>query len=209
MADLTLYGAAFSSYVWTTRMALEEKGVSFDYQPLPPHDKELMAVNPFGKVPGFRHGDVTLFETAAITRYVDEVFDGPALVPSDPVQRALVTQWISAVNDYIYDAMIRRYVLQYVMPRTADGKPDRGVIDGALKRMRRQVEVLDAAYGGRPFVVGGSLTLADLFLAPILAYVWDQPEGKELLDGCPNIVAAWPSMTSRPSFQHTDPRRSG
>jgi glutathione S-transferase len=206
MADVTLYGAAFSSYVWTARMTLEEKGVSYTHHPLQPHDEELLAINPFGKVPGFRHGDVTLFETAAIARYVDEVFDGPGLMPPDAAGRALVTQWISAVNDSIYDAMIRRYVLQYLMPRGEDGRPDRRVIDGALKRMRRQLEVLDAAYGGRPFVVGDALTLADLFLAPIFAYVWQQPEGQELLDACANIAAAWPSITSRTSFQRTDPR---
>ena len=69
-------------------------------------------LHPFGKIPAMRHGDVTLFETSAIARYIDETFPGPRLQPADPRERAVMNQWISACNHYFYSDVIRRYVLQ-------------------------------------------------------------------------------------------------
>ena len=76
MSDVTLYGFPISTYVRTARIALEEKGVKYDLNPLPPHDAELVKHQPFGKVPALKHGDFEIYETAAITRYVDEAFRG-------------------------------------------------------------------------------------------------------------------------------------
>jgi glutathione S-transferase len=53
----------------------------------------------FGKVPALRNGDLTIFETAAIMRYVDEAFDGPQLQPPDPESRVQIEQWLSLIND--------------------------------------------------------------------------------------------------------------
>ncbi|MEE2979988.1 MAG: hypothetical protein VYA71_00395 [Pseudomonadota bacterium] len=37
--------------------------------------------HPFLKIPTFEHDGFRLFEATAIMRYVNEVFDGPALMP--------------------------------------------------------------------------------------------------------------------------------
>ena len=74
--------------------------------------------------------------------------------------------------------MVRRYVLQYVFPRGADGQPDRGVIDAALKEMPAQLAALDKAYGAGDWLAGGALSMADLFVAPILAYVEQHARGR-------------------------------
>ena len=83
-----LYGYHYSVYVRVVRLALLEKGVAWQHVEIDPFAKEIpadyLAMNPFGRVPTLRHGDFTLYETTAITRYIDEAFDGLPLLPSNP-----------------------------------------------------------------------------------------------------------------------------
>jgi glutathione S-transferase len=81
MAVLEIIGAPGSPYVWTVRIACEEKGVDHELKPERPHSPEVAAIHPLGKVPVMRHGDFTLCESKAITTYIDRTFDGPKLIP--------------------------------------------------------------------------------------------------------------------------------
>jgi glutathione S-transferase len=204
-ATVVLLGDPRSSYVRTARMGLAEKGVKYTLQPVAPHTPEILAVQPFGRVPGFRDGRVALFETSAILRYVDEAFAGPSLIPGTVRDRARCEQWVSAINAYVDGTMIRRYVLQYIFPKGAGGQPDRAVIDAAVKEMAEQLAILDRAYGERDFLAGKSLSMADLFLAPILYYVEQFPEGKALLPRYPNVMRAQGVIRARASFRDTAP----
>jgi glutathione S-transferase len=205
-ATLTLLGDVRSSYTRTVRMALAEKGLAYDFQACAPHSPEILAVHPFGRIPALRDGEISLFETSAIVRYLDECFGSAAtLLPGSPLARAQCEQWVSAVNAYLYDTMVRRYVLQYLFPRGAAGQPDRGVIDGALKDMPAQLAALDKAYGAGDWLAGGALSMADLFVAPILAYAERMPEGPALLAAAPNLRRAQATLRRRESFIRTDP----
>jgi glutathione S-transferase len=193
-----------STHVRSVRMAFVEKGIAYELEPHAPHSPAIDAVHPFGRIPALKNGSTTLFETSAILRYVDEAFPGPKLMPETPAQRAAVEQWISATKHYVYDTMVRRYVLQYVVPRN-DGKPDRATIDAALPEIRTQLGILDTTYGKRDFLVGDTLSLADLVLAPIMAYLPQMPEGKALLQPYANLWRAHERLTRRESFKATQP----
>lgn len=200
-ATLTLMGDPRSSYVRTVRMALAEKGVAYTLQPCAPHSPELLALHPFGRMPALRDGVTPVFETSAILRYVDECFNPEVSFTPDTIHgRVLCEQWSSAIKDYVYDTMIRRFVLPFVFPRAADGKPDRSVIDGALAQMPAQLAALEAAYKGLDYLAGGALSGADLLLAPILASVQAMPEGARLLEAYPEVRRAQAIMQARPSF---------
>lgn len=208
-ANVALLGDPRSTYVRTARMGFAEKGVQYTMQQAMPHTPEILAVHPWGKMPAFRDGDLQLFETSAILRYVDEAFPGPSLLPGNIRDRARCEQWVSAINAYCYDAMVRRYVLQYAFPKGADGKPDRSVIDPALKQISQQLAIFDSAYGDKNLLAGANLSLADLFLAPILAYVAAMPEGKALMQAVPNVTRAQAAMRERASFRDTEPAKVG
>ncbi len=206
MADIIIYGDPRSSYVRTARMACEEKGVAYDLEPVAPGSETIGALHPFGKIPVLRHGDFVLYETTAICRYVDEAFDGSTLQPADVEGRAVMEQWISAVNDYFYGVMIRDCVLQYVFPRGEDGQPDRAVIDPALEKSREYLAILDRALEGRDWVAGGDRpSIADLLIAPIMFYLHQLPEGSGLFAPFANLGRVGGLMTARPSFTGTKP----
>jgi glutathione S-transferase len=204
-ATVTLFGDARSTYTRTARMGLAEKGVACTLQSCGPHTPEVLAVSPFGRIPVLRDGDFGLYETSAILRYVDESFDGPSLLPGTIAERARCEQWISVTNAYLYDTMVRRYVLQFIFPRGEGGRPDRGVIDGALKEMPAQLAALEQGCARSEFLAGSVVSMADLFVAPILAYVERMPEGKSLLADAPRLMRAQARVRERASFTATEP----
>ena len=202
-ATLTLYGDPRSTYVRTVRMALAEKSVAYAYEPVAPHSEAINALHPFGRVPAFRDGDFTLYETTAIVRYIDECFDGPSLIGANIAKRARAEQYASLINCHGYDAMIRRYVLQYVFAK--NNAPDRAVIDKAVPEIKSLLDVFDRAYGPRNTLAGDAVTLADLLFAPIVFYLGKYPESKALLAGVSNVSRAHAWIAERPSFKATAP----
>lgn len=198
-ASVALLGDARSTYTRTARMGLAEKGVKYALESCGPRSPQVAELHPFDRIPAFRDGDLRLFETSAILRYVEEAFPGPTLLPQTIRDRALGEQWVSAINAYMYDAMVRRYVLQYVFK-----KNDRAVIEGAVKDMEKQLAALERAYT-RAFLAGQQPTLPDYFLAPIVGYLEMFPESKALLERCPKLMNAHAAMKERPSWKETQP----
>ena len=87
-------------------------------------------------------------------------------MPVDPFERARVEQWISAFNAYLDRAFVRDYVLPTLFPSGPDGKPDVAKIEAALPAMRKGLAILEQGYGGREYLVGESLSLADILSLP-------------------------------------------
>lgn len=209
-ATVTLLGDARSSYTRTARMGFAEKGVAYTFQTCGPHTPEILAVHPFGRIPVLLDGEVELWETSAILKYLDESFDSPvSLTPGTIATRVRSEQWVSAVNSYLYDTMVRRYLLQILFPKGEGGQPDRGVIEPALKEMPAQLAALDQAYGASDFLAGDAVSFADLFITPILAYLQVMPESARLLAAASNVQRAQAAMRQRSSFAATDPQRAG
>jgi glutathione S-transferase len=205
MTKIELIGAPFSSYVWVVRMACEEKGVPYDLIPAWMRSPEVYAIHPFGKIPVMRHGEIALCESKAIATYIDRTFPGPKLIPDDAHGAAEVEQWVSLVNTTIDPCMIRAYVLGHVIPRGADGQPDRAAIDRALPAMRQQVEVLDRAVARTGYLAGGSFTLADINLLPILYLIQRFPEGADLVRSAEGLADYFARHSGRPSYTASFP----
>ncbi len=206
MSDIVLYGDPRSTYVRTARMTCREKRVAYSLEPADLASEAYRKMHPFGRMPAMRHGDLTMFETSAITRYIDEAFEGPRLQPDDTVERARMNQWISAINHYFYSDVIRRYLMQYFFASEPDGAPDMAAIEAALPDVRHHLEALDGALEGRTFIAAERVSLADLFLAPILFYVGKMPEGPDLLAPLANLRRWIDAMAARSSFTETVPQ---
>ena len=70
-------------------------------------------------MPTLVHDGFVLYETSAITRYVDEAFPGPALQPTEPAQRARMNQIVAIVDSYGYWPMVRQVFSHRVFRRPA------------------------------------------------------------------------------------------
>ena len=206
MAELKIIGGPRSNFVWVTRIVCAEKGVPYTLVPAMPHTPEVNAVHPLGKIPGMRHGDVTLGESRAICRYIDQVFPGPSLVPADPVAGAKTEQWVSIVCTAIDPVMLRQYLAAYIFPGTPDGSPNRTTIEAALPKMDAQFALLDRAVAANGHLVGECFTLADAYLIPILYYMTTRPESSVMLGKCAHLAAYLDRHLARPSVREAMPQ---
>ncbi|MGH6719822.1 MAG: glutathione S-transferase family protein [Alphaproteobacteria bacterium] len=209
MSDIVLYGDPRSPYVRTARMALAEKGVGYTLKPADLKDAAYRRVHPYARMPAMEHGALRVFETAAITRYVDEAFEGPALQPADAGGRARMTQWISAYNDYMARPFGPKLVIERLAPKIFGRPTNEDEIRGALPEVERALDVLDAGLSGDPYLAGATASLADLFVAPMLFYVGLTPEGQERLPRHRALALWFERMRSRPSFAATMPELPG
>lgn len=205
MPELQIIGAPQSNFVWTTRIVCTEKGVPYTLVPARPHTPEIDAIHPFGKIPAMRHGDVTLCESRAIASYVDRAFDGPSLMPRDPVAATQVEQWCSILCTTIDPLWFRQYLAAYIFPGTADGAPDRQRIEAALPQMTTQFAIMDRAVAKTGFLGGTAFSLAEAYFLPILFYMSGKPESAALLAKSPNLAAYFERHVARHSVQETKP----
>jgi glutathione S-transferase len=205
MATIEIIGFPQSTYTRVARMACEEKGVGYTLTPAPPHSPEVNAIHPFGKIPAMRHGDYELCETKAIATYLDRTFEGPKLIPDDPRAAAETEKWVSIVNTMVDPVWVRRYLFGYIFPKTADGKPDRAMIDAAVPDMRKQAQILDHGLARGGSFSGNGFSFADINMMPILFYAVKFPEGAEMVNGAKNLKAFYEKNSQRASFKNTDP----
>ena len=92
---LTLVSHALCPYVQRVAIVLHEKGLPFERRTIDLARKPawFLAISPLGKTPVLQVRGHSLFESAVICEYLDEVAM-PALHPQDPLQRARHRAWM-------------------------------------------------------------------------------------------------------------------
>jgi glutathione S-transferase len=199
----------YSTYVRTVRLALEEKGISYDLIEIDVFAEngisaDYLLINPFGRIPSFEYDGFYLYEAVPIARYVDEAFEGPKLQPPDIRERARMNQILSLLDSYAY----RTLVWDIYVERTSAqrGKPpDEQRIAAALPDARRCLTALNALLGNGMWLAGSTLTLADLHAAPIFEYFMRTCEGQGLMATTPAMMDWWNQVAARPSMRATQP----
>ncbi len=205
--SLVLHGYHYSVYNRIARLALAEKGVAYDrveVNPFADTPPSYLALHPFGRVPTLVHDGFVLYETGAITRYVDRSFAGPTLQPAAPRALARMDQSIGVIDSYGYWPMVRQ-VFSHRVFRTAAGRPvDEAEIAKGVAGSAKVLAALEAL-ASEPFLTGPDLTLADLHVGAMIAYFTLAPEGAASVNKHPRLAAWWAKVRQRASFTATDP----
>ncbi|MGK8236559.1 glutathione S-transferase N-terminal domain-containing protein, partial [Roseovarius sp. MS2] len=78
--SVILRGYRYSVYNRIARVVLHEKGVAYETDEIDPFapdvSEDYLKRHPFGRVPVLSHGEFDVFETSAISRYVNAAFGG-------------------------------------------------------------------------------------------------------------------------------------
>jgi glutathione S-transferase len=156
-------------------------------------------------VPTLVHDGFVLYETGAITRYVDRAFAGPALQPGQARALARMDQIIAVVDAYGYWPMVRQ-VFSHGVFGPAVGRPaDKAEVARGLVAAARVLGALETLAAPDAFLVGPAISLADFHLGAMMAYFTAAPAGADLLAGHTRLAAWWALVRQRKSFAETDP----
>jgi len=203
--QFTVVGLSMSTCTRRVLTALEEKGATYQLQPVNFGQGEhksaqyLEKHQPFGQIPVFYDGDFKVFESRAIVRYIDDILPGYQLVPKDPRQRALVEQWVSVEMSHYKPA--EALVSELIFKKMFGGVTDAAVVDENTKKLHAFFKILNHQLEGKNYLVGNDFTLADLVFMPYTQYLLGAEGFADVLSGYPNIANWWGKISSRPSWQ--------
>ena len=203
---LVLHGYHYSVYNRIARLTLAEKGIAYDrveVNPFADTPPGYLALHPFGRVPTLVHDGFVLYETGAITRYIDRVFATPPLQPEQPQALARIDQIIGIVDSYGYWPMVRQVFSHRVFRARTGQTVDSAEVERGLAASSKVLAALEALIGDGP------LSLADLHLGAMMAYFVLAPEGATLLRDHRRLTAWWDRTSARPSFAATEPGLPG
>jgi glutathione S-transferase len=166
MAKLTLYHAA-PSRSSVVRWMLEEIDEPYDIHPvsLSKGDNrapDYLAVNPMGKVPALRYGDVVITESAAICTYLADEFPRAKLnVPIGDPRRGPYLKWLFFGPSCIEPAMMdRAFPRKEEARRAALGYGDFDTV----------MNVVAQAVASGPYILGDRFTAADVVIGSVLRF---------------------------------------
>ena len=216
MAEIELHGPANSSFVCAARVALEEKGVI--YQMIEP---DILQARGFrltdllrylaAQQPRLIDGDFALHDCESILRYVDEAYEGPALQPKDAKGRALMLEIQGIIRDYLHPAAIGKIATQRLFAPFLGGSPDMRTVEEAVTPVNDALAAIEQisalAHDGEQaeMLLGARVSLADIALMPIAAYLTMTPEGQTAIAASRRLSRWWLSVSRRPSLARSWP----
>jgi glutathione S-transferase len=181
-------------------MQLEEQTLDFGKGE---HKKpEYLALNPNGAVPTLVDGDFVLTESRAIMQYLASTKPESGLLPRDERARADVTRWQFWDASH-FSPHLGTFTFQKLLkPMFGMGEPDQAKIEEALTNFRRFAAVLNTRLDGKRYLVGESLTLADLTVASSLMYA---KQTEIPLGEYPNVQAWFSRISEMDAWKKTSP----
>lgn len=176
------------------RWALEEVGQPYDVRLLifeelrePAH----LRLQPFGQIPTFEDGDLTLFESGAIVLHIAERHAG--LLPGDERQRAKAISWMFAALGTVEPPIVERDQVKFFENGRSWQAEHLAMVD---RRIRTRLDQLAAALGEAEWLAG-DFTAADI----LMVHAIQRLQGSGLLDDCPLLTAYIGRASQRPAYR--------
>ncbi|GKB73752.1 glutathione S-transferase-like protein [Tanacetum coccineum] len=196
-----IYGFIGSNAVFRALACLYEKDVDFEFVTVKMRLREhkspaYLAMSPFGQVPAFVDGDITLFESRAITQYIARKYadQGTELIMKDPIKLAIQTVWMEVENQKFDRATWK--LMQIAMGRIP-GPP--GVVADYEKQLSEVLDVYEKRLTESKYLGGDTFTLADLHHIPNIDFLYDT-RVKRLFEARPHVRAWAAGLLSRPAW---------
>jgi glutathione S-transferase len=182
------------------RWALEEAGVPYEVRLAPMAElKEPAhrARHPFGKIPTFEEGDLTLFESGAIVFHIAERH--PGLLPEDANARARAIAWMFAALTTIEPPVVEREAAMILEKKESWYRERQRMLED---RVRERLGELSSYLGNREWL-DGEFSAGDLLMVTVLRRLeWSNvPEGPQLLREYPSIEAYVVRGENRPAYK--------
>lgn len=197
---LKVWGRKNSSNVRKVLWCAEEAGLA--YQSLDAGGAfglvdraDYRAKNPNGLIPMIEDGELVLWESNAIVRYLAARYASGSLYPQSPALRAQGDKWM----DWTSSSLVGPFTTLFIgSVRTPPERRDPALIGEALARCGELLAIADRALADSPYLSGEQLAMGDIPLG-CFAYAWfEMPIVRPEL---PHLAAWYARLRSRPAFQ--------
>lgn len=203
----TLYGAPVSPFVRKVMVALAEKGIAYEHDPVVPAiapaemRRVSKDVSPLGRIPAYRDGDFPLADSSVIIAYLERVKPSPALYPSDTRDYARAL-WFEEYGDGGLAPIIggKIFFQKIAGPAFFKQPTDEAVVSKAINEaLPPLLDYLEGQLGAGEWLVGRTFSIADIGIATQFAQgrlCGVSPDAKR----CPRLAAYLDRVLARPSF---------
>ncbi|KAI3788885.1 hypothetical protein L2E82_01666 [Cichorium intybus] len=156
---------------------------------------KFLKMNPLGKVPALETPEGPIFESNAIARYVARLKPGNTLFGSSPIEYGQIEQWIdfSALE---LDANMRAWVF----PRLGYATYIKSAEESYISGVKRGLGALNMHLVSRAFLVGESVTLADIIMTCNLVNGFKYLFTKSFTSEFPHVERYFWTMVNQPNF---------
>lgn len=198
---ITVYGRATSSNVQAVMWGIAELGLEFErldyghvYGGL--DRPEFIALSPHARVPVIRDGDVVVWESCAILRYLASRYGDAPFWPKDVVERSNVDMWA----EWGKTSVCTEFTVPIFWPRVRTAADDRDVqaMEMAIVLFEEKLEILEGQLCQHDYAVSQNFTLADIVIGHILYRWFDIDITRK---SRPLIEAYYERLKSRPAFR--------
>jgi glutathione S-transferase len=176
------------------RWALEEVGQPYDVRPVSfraMKEPAYLALHPFGQIPTYQEGDLTLFETGAIIFHIAQRHAG--LLPESANARARAITWMFAALNTVEPPILElgtAKILEGDKPWTKERLP---LVE---ERVRDRLHQLSDRLGDADWLDGG-FSAGDLMMVSVLLRL--KPSG--ILNGFPSLARYVARGEARPAYE--------
>ena len=199
----TIHGVNLSPFVRKVRVAMAEKGLEYDLEPVMPIgvSDEFKQLSPLGKIPVYQDGDYVLPDSSCIIAYLERRHPDPPLYPADDQDfgRALFLEEFADTR--VVDVLTTVFFQRVVRSKLMKQEPDEALVAHALKELVPPMfDFLETTVGGAEAIVGGQFSIADIGIAS--PFVNFSLSG-ESVDATrwPKLAAYLECILARPSFK--------
>jgi len=197
---ITLWGRKSSANVQKVLWTLAELSLPYEHIPAGGDfgglsDAAYLAMNPNGRIPTLKDGDLVVWESDAIVRYLAARYGAGTLWPEDPAERAIADQWMTwGTTELEVDWLW----LFWRLVRTPPSKRDPQAIARHHEATVARFKLLDGRLQGRDYLAGNRLTIADI-PAGMTLYRWYAMDVER--PRTPNVDAWYARLEERPAYR--------
>ncbi|XP_030947650.1 glutathione S-transferase-like [Quercus lobata] len=205
MAAIKVHGNPLSTASMRVLATVYEKEIDHEFvfvdMRAGEHKKEhFLSFNPFGQVPALEDGDLKLFESRAINKYVacEYADKGTQLIYQDSKKMAITSVWME-VEAQQYDPAASKLGWELAIKPLLGMSTDTAVVEENEAKLAKVLDVYESRLAQSKYLGGDCFTLADLHHLPTLHYLFGT-QVKKLFDSRPHVSAWVADITARPAW---------
>ncbi|KQK04331.1 glutathione S-transferase 4 [Brachypodium distachyon] len=205
MAPIKVYGWAVSPWMSRTLVCLEEANAEYEIVPMSRSGgdhllPDYLAINPFGQIPALQDGDLTLYQSRAIARYILRKLKPEFLREGNLRESAMVDAWVD-VQAHKLEPILLPIVVNCIINQFVGRDRDQDVVDENIEKLKKLLEVYEARLSTSKYLAGDFLSFAEFTHFAFMRYFMATEYYADVVDAYPHFKAWWEALLSRPSVK--------